>query len=238
MEYDTVIGGSKSSQIGQAGSLHEAAWPDMLTDLYVAYAELTRTQLDLEYRMREIDEARQLFERVVESMAEALFLMDTTGRIVKANRAAGELLERDLTTVIGETFTTICASTAIPATPWQLLEQTPSGVLSNREIDLTTQTGRLVPVSLSCGLVRDQRGKITGVLIIARDITASKQAEAERQALQQQLIAASRRAGMADVAANVLHNVGNILNSINVTTSLVARTVRNAPIGDINSTLR
>jgi signal transduction histidine kinase len=37
---------------------------------------------------------------------------------------------------------------------------------------------------------------------------------------------ASREAGMAEVATNVLHNVGNILNSVNISASLVAERVR------------
>src|SRR5262249_39791604 len=35
------------------------------------------------------------------------------------------------------------------------------------------------------------------------------------------LVALSRQAGMAEVATGVLHNVGNVLNSINVSASLV-----------------
>jgi C4-dicarboxylate-specific signal transduction histidine kinase len=46
----------------------------MLTNLHVAYAELTRAQLEVERRMAEINETRELFERVIESMSEALFL--------------------------------------------------------------------------------------------------------------------------------------------------------------------
>lgn len=38
--------------------------------------------------------------------------------------------------------------------------------------------------------------------------------------LQHKLVDASRAAGMADVATNVLHNVGNILNSVNVSASV------------------
>jgi PAS domain-containing protein len=55
----------------------------------MAYGDLTRTQLELERRMAESDETRELFERVIESMSEALFLMDVAGRIIKVNRAAG-----------------------------------------------------------------------------------------------------------------------------------------------------
>jgi len=39
-------------------------------------------------------------------------------------------------------------------------------------------------------------------------------------------VTASRQAGMAEVATNVLHNVGNILNSINISASLVTERVK------------
>ena len=46
---------------------------------------------------------------------------------------------------------------------------------------------------------------------------------AEREALHARLMAASREAGMAEVAIGVLHNVGNVLNSVNVSATVVAR---------------
>lgn len=54
------------------------------------------------------------------------------------------------------------------------------------------------------------------------DITERVAAEHRESALQQQLRDASRHAGMAEVAASVLHNVGNVLNSVNVSASLVS----------------
>jgi signal transduction histidine kinase len=41
------------------------------------------------------------------------------------------------------------------------------------------------------------------------------------KATQRELVEASRKAGMADVASSVLHNVGNVLNSVNVSATLV-----------------
>ncbi len=58
------------------------------------------------------------------------------------------------------------------------------------------------------------------------DITERVAAEHRESALQQQLRDASRHAGMAEVAASVLHNVGNVLNSVNVSASLVSDYVR------------
>ncbi len=58
------------------------------------------------------------------------------------------------------------------------------------------------------------------------DITERKGAQAELEKLHKQLVEASRRSGMAEIAANVLHNVGNVLNSLNVSTSLIVARVK------------
>jgi signal transduction histidine kinase len=50
---------------------------------------------------------------------------------------------------------------------------------------------------------------------------------------QEKLITASRQAGMAEVATSVLHNVGNVLNSINVSANLVDERVKKSRIADV-----
>jgi PAS domain S-box-containing protein len=58
------------------------------------------------------------------------------------------------------------------------------------------------------------------------DITARKQAEQELEKNNRDLIELSRTAGMAEVSSNVLHNVGNVLNSVNISASLLATGLR------------
>ncbi|HTO04100.1 MAG TPA: ATP-binding protein, partial [Opitutus sp.] len=48
------------------------------------------------------------------------------------------------------------------------------------------------------------------------DVTVRKRAECDLDTLHSQLVIASRQAGMAEVAAGVLHNVGNVLTSVNL----------------------
>jgi PAS domain S-box-containing protein len=62
------------------------------------------------------------------------------------------------------------------------------------------------------------------------DITARKQAETEQERLQQQLIDSSRQAGMAEMATGVLHNVGNVLNSVNVSARLLSDQLKQSSI--------
>jgi signal transduction histidine kinase len=58
------------------------------------------------------------------------------------------------------------------------------------------------------------------------DITDRVEAEERERRLQQQLRDASRQAGMAEIATNVLHNVGNVLNSVNISASVVTEKVK------------
>jgi len=54
---------------------------------------------------------------------------------------------------------------------------------------------------------------------------------------QEQLVMASRKAGMADVATSVLHNVGNVLNSVNVSANVVAQLVRTSARSGLSKSL-
>jgi PAS domain S-box-containing protein len=74
--------------------------------------------------------------------------------------------------------------------------------------------------------LRDAQGEITGFIGIGCDITAIKDAEAKLAEVHKQLLQASRQAGMAEVATSVLHNVGNVLNSVNVASSCVADSLK------------
>ena len=61
---------------------------------------------------------------------------------------------------------------------------------------------------------------------LQHEIAERKRAEEEVEALHNQLVEASRHAGMAEVATGVLHNVGNVLNSVNVSSTLLADRLR------------
>src|SRR5213080_869471 len=67
-----------------------------------------------------------------------------------------------------------------------------------------------------------------GVRMVGIDLDVTERVAAQRREdlLQQQLRDASRQAGMADVATSVLHNVGNVLNSVNVSANLVADSLK------------
>jgi hypothetical protein len=90
----------------------------------------------------------------------------------------------------------------------------------------TRKDGSLVWIRMTTSLVRDESATPEFSVEFLRDISARKESAQELERVHKELMVASRQAGMAEVATNVLHNVGNILNSVNISASLVAERVK------------
>lgn len=82
----------------------------------------------------------------------------------------------------------------------------------------TLPTGAKLNVVINARLVPQPDGSAPVCEGTVEDVTAQKRAQRDLEQVHQQLVVASRQAGMADVATGVLHNVGNVLTSVNITT--------------------
>jgi signal transduction histidine kinase len=90
------------------------------------------------------------------------------------------------------------------------------------------------------------------VMLIARQLAISlenvgvyrdleqlvEQRTVELRAAQEELLASAHRAGMAEVATNVLHNVGNVLNSVNVSVSLIRGQIRESKVSGLSKAVK
>ncbi len=101
------------------------------------------------------------------------------------------------------------------------------------EAEVQKRTAELAQANSSLqGMVEDHQR--TGAQLAQRsqsleiEIEERKKFQLENQRVHQQLLETSRQAGMAEIATNVLHNVGNVLNSVNVSANLVTESVKNS----------
>ncbi|KAA0984990.1 GHKL domain-containing protein [Pseudomonas sp. ANT_J12] len=85
----------------------------------------------------------------------------------------------------------------------------------------------LLLVYLTARLIRSYTviNKINGELQTANERLEQRVEERTRELIEaeRELVDAARMAGMAEIATNVLHNVGNVLNSVNVSADVIAR---------------
>lgn len=72
---------------------------------------------------------------------------------------------------------------------------------------------------------------------LQEEVEAKERARSELANAQQHLMELSRRSGMAEVATGVLHNVGNVLNSVNVGATVIANKVRDSRLENLTAAL-
>lgn len=95
-----------------------------------------------------------------------------------------------------------------------------------REKRYLRSDGTFLWAQVTVAMIRTREGEPVCTVGFLKDITPRKKVEAEVERVQKELVDASRQAGMAEVATNVLHNVGNVLNSVNVSASVVTERVK------------
>jgi len=88
------------------------------------------------------------------------------------------------------------------------------------------------------GMAERQQREVAEQLSQANDeleqvIAERERGELEREKMHHMLVEASREAGMAEVATGVLHNVGNVLNSVNVSATLLMDELRGSRVSSL-----
>ena len=192
--------------------------------------------LDITSR-KQADEAlayeRDLLRALLDNSPDHIYFKDTESRFIKTS--AGQAIQFGMKTpdgLIGKTdFDIFSEEHARPAfEDEQEIIRTGQPMIGKVEKE-TWIDGRPDTWALTTKLpLRNSEGKIIGTFGITKDITALKEAERRIDEVHKQLVEASRLAGMAEIATNVLHNVGNVLNSVNVSAGLVNAQLRNSKL--------
>ena len=98
---------------------------------------------------------------------------------------------------------------------------------------VVTPLGTAVHLQANARIIYDDRREPVRVLGVSWDVTNAVLHEERQRELHAQLRDASRAAGMAEVATGVLHSVGNVLNSLGVSVSVVREKLQGSRVGDV-----
>ena len=207
-------------------------------------AQVGHLASDLGERNRELEavgesmaRSRELLDAVLQRMGEAVVVVEARGTPLLWNQRARTLLglDKDDTQVGARRLMAALLSpdTLQPLPP----EQSPIGralrgwAVDDCLVQIDGPDGRRSLAASARPLIRSD-GTMRGAVLVLHDVTDLRRANdlleqrvAERshelEATQRRLLEAAHQAGMAEVAGEILHNIGNVLTSLNVTTAVL-----------------
>lgn len=192
-------------------------WEAFVAVVDTAYAdfEVDRKLMEhsLEVSSQELLEANSEIRAIFQALPDLVFRLNREGTILSVKAGAGgEMPHQDL---VGQRFQDSLvkySGDGFSEVLRRVIDEKSMVSIEHTEGDKGLESYhevRLVP------LLGDE------VVAIARNITERKSAEAKLEQMHKQLSDASRHAGMAEIANNLLHNIGNVLNSVNVSAGLI-----------------
>jgi PAS domain S-box-containing protein len=158
---------------------------------------------------------------LIESMIDAVYVLDAANRLVDLNPAARQALGVDHTEVIGQPADRVFARwPEIVARYWQV-EQ------GQAEVEVKTDDDP-VYLDLKIQSLRNQAGRLTGRLILARDVTERRRTQKELQARSTQLEHANARLqvlGQAkdEFVSNVSHELRTPISNLKLHLDVLAK---------------
>ena len=201
----------------KAGSYRWIAWTSTEADKDGMFYSSGRDVTE----QRETQRALRQMETSVQQSPDGIWWLDCDANFVFINEAACRSVGLSRESLLAMTLPQIAIDLSIE--DWSALWRYKSfaGIMQGR---FRSKDGRIFPVETTFS--RIVFGNRELVCAYTRDITERKRAEDELERVHKEFAEISRQAGMAEVATSVLHNVGNVLNSVNVSATLVADKVK------------
>jgi len=151
----------------------------------------------------ELSRQHQVFEAILESMIDGVLLLDAGGTVLRANRAAGELLGAPPGDLAGRRIERLLANKEKTFAE-RLTEVVERGPFRDRTTLFVGADGKALSLTVNGSPQRDSDGKLVGVVLVARDDRELHQAQAQLQLT-------DRLATMGTLAAGVAHEINNPL---------------------------
>jgi len=211
---------------------------EMLDQIQIRDDALQTTRATLkcrvEERTAELARSLSVLNATFDSMADGILAVDLLGKVVNHNRRfltlwnfPDDIVER----LNGAEMLTFAAT----------LSKYPDAFLERVDaMRAAPQCEHFDVIELADGRTMERTAHphylgdtCVGSVLNFRDITERRLADERLEMAHRKLLQTSRLAGMAEVATGVLHNVGNVLNSINVSTTLMAERVRTSEVRNL-----
>jgi len=117
-------------------------------------------------------------EMIIRSMGDCLIAINPAFKMIKANQAALDLLEYQTDELLNQSVEKIFEPEVRPLVEnKKFSELFKFGFSKDVEINFISKTGRKIPVSISAAAMQDKKGKIMGIVFVAKDMRIYKEVD-------------------------------------------------------------
>jgi len=197
----------------------EDAWVSVIQKMDEAYADLVHSQVEVEEKNTELEEARSFLHSIQSAMSDVLIVCDQNGVVQGVNRALEQLTGRSEEELISARFTDLVAATyhsKISSFMGQLRIQP----VRDCEVELIGRDG-LVPLSMNCSPRHNHRGRLIGMVMVGRPLGELQKAykelnaaHAELKLAQERLVQSEKMASLGRLVAGVAHELNNPISFV------------------------
>jgi PAS domain S-box-containing protein len=151
-------------------------------------------------------------ENIISTMFDCLILLDLQGKIVRVNKATGNLSGYGEKELIGKPVTVLLkddrqqGTEKKETTDWleMILNDSESG---NRDLLMKSKSNGDTPVLFSTSMMKDDTGAAVGMVCVAKDIT-------ERKKLETESLKTKKLEAVGVLAGGIAHDFNNLLSVI------------------------
>jgi PAS domain S-box-containing protein len=163
---------------------------------------------------RERDRAQAYFD-----MAGTMLLaVDAKGKVSAINKKGCEILEYEDSDIIGKDWFNNFTPERMRAEARSIFKRIIKGEIEHFEyvegFAVLSKSGREKLVRWHNSIIKNERGKIIGILRSGEDITELRRMEEERKLLEQKAQLSSRLASIGELASGVAHEINNPLTGV------------------------
>jgi len=129
----------------------------------------------IQERTTELEKMKDYLESILKYSNDMIITTDLEGRIVTFNEGAERILGYKSKEVVGTLMVDYYYQKEERSKLYEIIEH--GTIVSNYDIQLVRKDGKVIDISLSLSLLRDENGKVIGTVGISRDITEWKRTQ-------------------------------------------------------------
>jgi two-component system, NtrC family, sensor histidine kinase HupT/HoxJ len=200
----------------------DETWIEVIQQMDVIYTDLVDSQVELEHKNSELEEAHQFIESILSAMHNILVVTDTNGRIQRVNAALEKLTGKANLELQGQSLSCLFStSTSNIELSNKLFKKIRAGILLDCEIEIVNVDHESVPMSITSKAHYNHRGKLIGSVLTGRPLgeirkayLKLKETHEKLKTTQQQLLQSEKMASLGRLIAGVAHELNNPISFV------------------------